>query len=259
MLTRLADATTHLTTVLRNCHAHRRDPHPSLAANLVDAVHALLLLLGETQEGGGVDALVWPPQEYEEPPFPVPAVEHACHCSALADELKQLESAHALLSWRHSQFNAVVEERDRMVRMLQQEAARDEDEIRQLKGLVALAGPLPELPPPSGGTATTSLGHHYQAGGGAGSSSAVVVMPAQHQEWLAMVSASSSPASHPPPPSRPLQPHEVVQREIGLVRAKDLERDDALTTERRRRSTVDPKELEIDVGQLIVGVQQQRG
>ena len=234
MLTRLADATTHLTTVLRNCHAHRRDPHPSLAANLVDAVHALLLLLGETQEGGGVDALVWPPQEYEEPPFPVPAVEHACHCSALADELKQLESAHALLSWRHSQFNAVVEERDRMVRMLQQEAARDEDEIRQLKGLVALAGPLPELPPPSGGTATTSLGHHYQAGGGAGSSSAVVVMPAQHQEWLAMVSASSSPASHPPPPSRPLQPHEVVQREIGLVRAKDLERDDALQRQAAR-------------------------
>ena len=37
MLTRLADATTHLTTVLRNCHAHRRDPHPSLAANLVAA------------------------------------------------------------------------------------------------------------------------------------------------------------------------------------------------------------------------------
>ena len=58
-------------------------------------------------------------------------------------------------------------------RLLQQEAARDEDEIRQLKGLVALAGPLPELPPPSGGTATTSLGHHYQAGGVAGSSSAV--------------------------------------------------------------------------------------
>ena len=138
MLTRLAHATTELATLLRRCWRASLQPEQqqSLAVQLLDAVHSMLLLLGEMQQRGGIHMLA-AGGSGEEPPIPVPAHEYWCAHRALTDEVFELEKAHATLTTQHANVRHALADQERNERVLRQEAARDEAEITQLKGALA--------------------------------------------------------------------------------------------------------------------------
>ena len=158
---RLAQSTETLAGLLDRCHAscaaaEDTDTQASKAAAVVSHVHSFLVLLGEMQQqgpGAMGDSGGAPPG------FPVAASAHRVVHLLLARELEALEAERAKAVAAQAGLVEALAGRERMERLLRQEAQRDEAELIQLRGELArhesalrdpLAGPL------GGGTASAA-------------------------------------------------------------------------------------------------------
>ena len=127
-----------LAVLLRRAwHARDAETQKRLSVQLVEAVHSVLLMLGEMQEHGGLASARG--GEPCEPPFPVPSREHRLASDALAAEIAALEQSHAALGRQSASVRFVLSEKEQQERLLRQEARIAKARRKKMEGRMNMA------------------------------------------------------------------------------------------------------------------------